>query len=353
MAECVENGVAYKILRRQMFMSDEIMVSIICLTYNHELYIRKALSGFINQKTDFKFEVIVHDDASTDKTADVIREFERSYPSIIKPIYEKENQFTNGDFIKRQVLKKIKGKYIALCEGDDYWIEPLKLQYQVDILERHPEYSGCFHDAVIIGSNGKVFRNGFFPSNFFKTPAWENKDKEYDFEEMLGFDFIPTASIMTKTSYYADFSNYCENPVCGDIPFKMWIASNGNMYYINKKMSAYRTFNANSASGQIRNNIEKLTKTYYGHVEIYEGFDKSTNGMYHELLVNDLKRRKIWYLMSVKKYRELLTGENRKIMRTSITFTARMKFWMEAILGPFYEKLRAIRNNQYVIGDNR
>lgn len=334
-------------------MNNEIMVSIICLTYNHESYIRKALDGFVNQSTSFKFEVIVHDDASTDKTADVIKEFEVKYPEIIKPIYEKENQFTNGDYIKREVLKKVRGKYIALCEGDDYWIDPLKLQYQIDVLESHPEYSGSFHDAIIVGSNDKVFRNGFLPSEFFKTPVWENKDREYDFEGMLGFDFIPTASIVTRVELYQNFKNYCENPVCGDIPFKMWLASNGNMYYINKKMSAYRTFNSSSASGQIRNDTDKLTKTYYGHIAIYEGFDDKTNGVYHELLVKDLKRRKIWYLMSVKKYKELLSSENRRIMRDSITFKARVKFWSGIIMGPFYEKFREIRNKRYMKGENR
>jgi glycosyltransferase involved in cell wall biosynthesis len=103
---------------------DEIMVSVSCCAYNHEKYIRKCLDGFVRQKTNFKFEVIVHDDASTDNTAEIIREYEKLYPNIIKPIYQKENQYSQGISIKKQyMLPKLQGKYIATCEGDDWWID--------------------------------------------------------------------------------------------------------------------------------------------------------------------------------------------------------------------------------------
>jgi len=132
-------------------MSDkDLMVSIRCLVFNHEKYLRQCLDGFVMQQTNFRFEAVVHDDASTDGSADIIREYAEKYPYIIKPIYEEENQYSkyNGS-LSRIMNEACKGKYIAYCEGDDYWIDPLKLQKQVDYLENHLEFAGI-HTAFAI-----------------------------------------------------------------------------------------------------------------------------------------------------------------------------------------------------------
>ena len=157
-------------------------VSICCLTFNHENYIRQCLDGFMMQQTNFKFEVLIHDDASTDNTATIIREYEQKYPATIKPIYQSENQYSKG--VKPSCnfqFPRAKGKYIAMCEGDDYWTDPLKLQKQVDFLEANPDYVICGHqhnlvrDNLIIGSKEYkpglhtqciLFRN-VFPDEFF------------------------------------------------------------------------------------------------------------------------------------------------------------------------------------------
>lgn len=125
---------------------NEMMVSILTLAYNHEPYIRQCLDGIVMQQTNFKFELLVHDDASTDGTAEIIREYESKYPEIIKPIYQKENQYSKHVPIGTTYLyPRAQGKYIALCEGDDYWTDPLKLQKQVDFLEANPDYVMCSH----------------------------------------------------------------------------------------------------------------------------------------------------------------------------------------------------------------
>ncbi len=124
-----------------------LMVSIKCLAYNHGKFIRETLEGFVMQKTNFRFEAIVHDDASTDNTAEIIREYAEKYPNIIKPIYETENQYSKKDgSLTRIMYNACKGKYIAMCEGDDYWTDPYKLQKQVDFLETHPDYVMCSHN---------------------------------------------------------------------------------------------------------------------------------------------------------------------------------------------------------------
>ena len=130
-------------------MSQNMMVSVICNTYNHGPYVRDALEGFVTQQTNFPFEVLVHDDASTDNTADIIREYEAKYPEIIKPIYQTENQYSQKVRIDRTFqIPRITGKYVAVCEGDDYWTDPMKLQKQVDFLESHPDYSLCACSTV-------------------------------------------------------------------------------------------------------------------------------------------------------------------------------------------------------------
>jgi glycosyltransferase involved in cell wall biosynthesis len=128
------------------------LVSICCITYNHEKYIRETIEGFLIQKTKFPIEIIIHDDASADNTANIIREYEKKFPHLITAIYQKENQYSKG---VRSITVKFtfpiaRGKYIALCEGDDYWTDPYKLQKQVDFLEANPEYTFTFHDAVFL-----------------------------------------------------------------------------------------------------------------------------------------------------------------------------------------------------------
>ena len=123
------------------------LVSICCVTYNHAPFIRKCLDGFLMQETIFPVEILIHDDASTDGTDEIIREYTAKHPDKIFPLYEEENKYSNGYANKIDLFNydRAKGKYIAYCEGDDYWTDPLKLQRQVDFLEAHPEYSVCWH----------------------------------------------------------------------------------------------------------------------------------------------------------------------------------------------------------------
>ena len=133
------------------------MVTVRCVTYNQVNYIRKCLEGIVMQKTNFPFEAIVHDDASTDGTTEVVREFAEKYPEIIKPLYETENQWSkNNGAIAKVMDENTRGKYIAPCDGDDYWTDPLKLQKQVDFLESHDDYTlihTCFDYMDMEGDN--------------------------------------------------------------------------------------------------------------------------------------------------------------------------------------------------------
>lgn len=147
------------------------LVSITCITYNHVNYIRDAIEGFLIQKTNFPVEVLIHDDASTDGTEEIIREYEAKYPEIIKPLYEKENQYVKGRKGSRTFnFPRARGKYIALCEGDDYWTDPLKLQKQVDFLEANPDYGLVHTDLDTYNITKKKWRKSIWKNtNYFQS----------------------------------------------------------------------------------------------------------------------------------------------------------------------------------------
>lgn len=140
-------------------MSDPL-VSVIIITYNHEKYLRDSIEGCLEQKTDFPYEIIIHDDASTDGTTDIVREYAEKYPDLIIPILQKENQYSKGTkIIQSIIIPHSKGEYIAICEGDDYWCNPNKLERQIKFLQENPSFVGSSHQSLVIsGNNLTLFR---------------------------------------------------------------------------------------------------------------------------------------------------------------------------------------------------
>ena len=176
----------------------DIMVSICCITYNQASYIRDALEGFVNQKTDFAYEVLIHDDASTDGTADIIREYADRYPDLIFPILQTENQYSKGltNVSGTFNFPRARGKYIAMCEGDDYWTDDRKLQKQVDYLEANPGCSLCFHSAKVEVQGKALTEHAMRP---YKGSRMVSPEEIID--KTSGY---PTASLMFYREMVAD-----------------------------------------------------------------------------------------------------------------------------------------------------
>ena len=231
-------------------LDNQIVVSIRCLTYNHAPYIRQCLDGFVMQKTNFRFEAIVHDDASTDGTQDIIREYEKKYPDIIKPIYQKENQYSKGipGFITNLVSSKCKGKYIAMCEGDDYWTDPYKLQKQVDYLETHP---GC---TMVCNRTRRYSEK---ENRYLSDSFCLEEDGCLKVENVIrkGGLYISTCSIMYRKELREDYPDYCKKCHVGDYPLQIMAAMKGSVYYINDSMSVYRVHTSQSWTS--RNQVQK------------------------------------------------------------------------------------------------
>lgn len=225
-------------------MINKPKVSIHCLVYNHEPYLRKCLDGFVMQKTDFAFEVIVHDDCSTDGSPAIIKEYAEAYPDIIKPIFEIENQYSKNGFSGIDLIMSAhtNGKYIALCEGDDYWIDPYKLQKQVDFLEAHPECTMVCNRTNKYSEKNRRFIGDSFcmeKNGFLQTKDIVRK----------GGLYISTCSIIYRSSLLEDYPDYCKQCHVGDYPLQIMAAMKGNIYYLDDPMSVYRVENPSSWVG--------------------------------------------------------------------------------------------------------
>lgn len=240
-------------------MEEEILVSIICITYNHEKFIKDALESFLMQKVDFNYEILIHDDASTDNTAKIIREYERKYPDLVKVIYQKENQYSKGKPVISNLYKIAKGKYFAFCEGDDYWIDKNKLQKQVNFLEKNKEYSATYHNVLIVNENGKEINDG--RETF---PIREEQDIQGVPED---FSFFPGqgATIVSRNFYQKllkkniDIDVYKTN---GDMKLPIIFLSMGKIKIFEDIMAIYRRIYTGD-SWNAKNKNKNLTDFYF------------------------------------------------------------------------------------------
>ncbi len=236
----------------------EILVSISCITYNHSKYIEKCLEGFLMQKTNFKIEVLIHDDASTDGTQEIIKTYQEEHPDIIKPIFQKENQYSKGKkgFNAKYNYSRAQGKYIALCEGDDYWTDPLKLQKQVDFLDANTGYILCFTNCSTIDKNGTL-RN----PKFLKY----NEDKSFSEKDLM---FVaPTLTRVFRLNLLKNINkniNYYEAP--GDAIMLINLLREGKAKYLNFISGNYRKHNEGVWTSLDRVSIRKskFEIAYYG-----------------------------------------------------------------------------------------
>jgi glycosyltransferase involved in cell wall biosynthesis len=260
------------------------LVSICCTTYNHEKYIRDAIEGFLMQKTTFPVEILIHDDASTDKTAQIVKEYAENHSDLIITIFQTENQYSQG--IKpwpNFVFPRARGKYIALCEGDDYWTDPLKLQKQVEFLEGNEEYSMCFHNA-------KEMRENTEPRLFSNI-----KNRDYTGDEILGDWIVPTASVVFRGSVLSnDFIN-SKKFIYGDIILFLNLAKYGKIRGLEFCGSIYRRH-----QGGITNNMgpNKRQKSMQHHIEIAKRFPQ------HKLVAHEIVSR-LYFSKAIEEFKEL------------------------------------------------
>ena len=324
-----------------------IMVSICCITYNQEKYIKDAIEGFLMQKTNFLFEIIIHDDASTDKTADIIREYQQKYPDKIRTILQKENQYKKGIRNSYTAFKEAKGKYIAFCEGDDYWIDEYKLQKQVDYMEKHEDCTFCFHNAKIRymqqDKEEEYLKHQSNYKKFFK------KDGIYDVGDihLLGFGSVPTASFMFRTSDVKKLPRFYFEAICGDMPLKLIMTSFGYAYYMEDIMSVYRRETGISMTDKwkIENkNNNKAIEHEKKLLKILEDVDNFTNGKYKDKIKKEKAMYEVEILSLQAKYKEIWKNKDYKEMyRLKYNDKFLIKLFIKTYFNKVYKFLKKTR----------
>lgn len=253
------------------------MVSICCMTFNHELYIGAAIKSFLMQETDFAYEIIIHDDCSDDATAEIIKEYAAKYPKIIKPILQLKNLYRLDRNLPFSVMcESASGKYIALCEGDDEWLDRLKLSRQLKALENAPNINLCFHSSYcelgdvcfVIGE----YKQNIVPVNDIITKAYGQ---------------IATSSVFVRTAALERYFLYISDRkwlTVGDIYVLFFSALPGGAIYIDKPMSLYRMMLPGSWTHTTYRSTKKsdeVIKHVSARIRSYEELNYMTSGQYH------------------------------------------------------------------------
>ena len=297
---------------------DKLMVSIRCLVYNHEPYLRQCLEGFVMQQTNFRFEAIVHDDASTDGSAAIIREYAAKYPDIIKPIYETENQYSKRDGSLRRIMNAhTHGKYVAMCEGDDYWTDPLKLQKQVDFLESHSDYVVCSHRFKIYNQSKQQMGDD-----------WHDKiteDISYDLNSLIHGNWYHTPVTVVYRYGALCLEEYMKYKNSKDATLFFYLLKKGKGYMMAEQMAVYREHSGGIWSGV--SYYKRLHADFINRLGIYE-VDQSDEAACFLQNIFTRKMSRKWMLqewrLMLKSYR--IISRHFGVIRTGRQFLSKCIF---------------------------
>ena len=266
--------------------SEPFLLTVVVVSFNHENYMEHALDGILMQETDFPFEIIVHDDCSTDNTVNILEEYAKKYPTIIKLILQKENQHSKGIKPTAAPFEKAAGKYIAICEGDDYWIDPLKLQIQLDEMRKIENCQISFHSAIDIWED-KSKKDEI-------TTKQADGNKLFTTREVIlgGGGFCPTVSLVFEKDAVMNLPRWYENAPFGDYFLQIFGSLKGGALYIDRPMAVYRRNVAGSWSSMMLN-IEKREKQFERMNVTLDEMDRYFERKFH----SEIKKiESDWYL---------------------------------------------------------
>jgi len=264
-------------------------LSVCVPTYNHEQYIGRMLDGALMQQTSFDFEIVIGDDASTDATPDIIRAYDAKRPGVstrglIRAFLHSENlgpkeprEFAGRNNVL-QLLKACKGEYVAMCEGDDYWTDPLKLQKQVDFLDQNPDFAVCHHNMEVIYEDGS-------PSHYFNAPDQKAVSTIEDLLEDKWF--MATASWVYRNHFLTeDFAEWHAKAAAGDWAIMFQLAAKGKIGYLNEVMGVYRKHSAGLSNVHAHTNLKFLQN----RKEMFDNVGKWLDGRYDATVRKTLQR---------------------------------------------------------------
>lgn len=286
---------------------NEVRVSVICLTYNQDKYIAKCVESLMMQETTFRYEIIIHDDCSTDETQRILKKFNNLYPDKISLILQKTNQYSTGvNILDDIVVPRTKGKYIAICEGDDYWSDRYKLQKQVEAMEKEPECWICAHSVVVVDESDSKKIGKIEPTDkiCIFTPTDVIKG---------GGGFVGTNSlVIRREAFNCNYEFRRMYPL--DYFLQIMGSLHGGMLYLPGEMSAYRSSSNGSWTCNMMKAKEKLCAHYDKVILSLEKLDDETGQMYHEVIKNSILGQKFEILKIKRQYKQILKKENKEML---------------------------------------
>lgn len=332
----------------QNMNNEKIAVSINCPVFNHEKYLRRCLDSLLMQKTNFKYEILVHDDASTDGSTDIIREYELKYPDLIKPIYQTVNQYSQGVKIGWSFqVPRARGKYYAFCEGDDFWIDEYKLQKQYDIMEKHSA-AMCVHKVECVSENGDKTGKSYPKEDVTVT---ENEiitsDKVLEYLEVENVYPFQTSSFFVKTSIMRECveikPKFMTLTNAGSINLMIYCATKGDFVYLDNIMSAYRTNSIGSWSESQRNPENRIR-----HLENWIKTKQAVNEFLEYRYSKHIEQQILGYEFEIYKlkqdYKRCLNSKYKHILE-KMSWKEKMYIIMNAQVPGIMRGYKTLRSN--------
>ncbi|MDR1766817.1 MAG: glycosyltransferase [Lachnospiraceae bacterium] len=311
--------------------------SICCITYNHAPYIRQALDSFLMQRVDFPYEILVHDDASTDGTGEIVAEYGRRHPGVVKPLIQAENQYSKGieNISGAFNFPRVAGKYIFMCEGDDYWVEPTKMQRQVDYMEAHPGCALCFHSAKI-----QTVGRAFADAQMRPYRGDREITPEGIIDKPSGYAMC---TMMFPSSLVRDIPDYYTDCPVGDTPLQWMAAAKGYGYYFDKPWGVYRVGVEGSWTNRSKEGDYAAKQRRYleGLERSFRQFDAATGGRFASAVDSAIRRTYYQTMVNTKNFGEIMKAEYRRYYR-ELTPRTRFFLQMEMRSPGLYDVLRTL-----------
>ncbi|WP_066314114.1 glycosyltransferase [Bacillus sp. FJAT-29814] len=283
-----------------------VLVSVNCITFNQEDMIGDAIESFLAQKTNFAYEILIGEDCSTDNTKKVVESYRDKYPDKIKLIANKQNLGFIGNV--RNLHEKSKGKYIAICDGDDYWTDPYKLQKQVDYLEENPECTLCFHAAKVVDNEKEPLGTVVRPSK---------KNNKYSAGDLVfgGGGFMHSSSMIYPKHLMDTPPDWFFTSSVYDYPLTLILSSHGYAYYIDEFMSAYRMANGSWTTSllSMKNMNTKKIAINKGDIQILKSFNLYSNLKYKQQVEKEILFREFLILIYDRNLKELKSPKFKKV----------------------------------------
>jgi len=285
-------------------------ITVVVMTYNQKDYIKQALDSILSQNIDVDFDILIHDDCSNDGTYQLLLDYQNKHPKKIKIIRQESRRFLVEGFnmmICNYVVPHIDSKYVAYCDGDDYWIDNAKLQKQFDFMESNPNYSMCFHSAYQLRPNDDL------------SSKWFIKDEgDIGLKDLINENPgipVATSSLFVKSGVFKNFSDWRKAYSIEDLPLYMTAAIEGKIHRLKDIMCVYRQFSIGSWSSQNKNNIERLISHQENLIKGIKLFDEKTNHTYNSLVINHIKGCEFRIAVLKRDYKAIFSKKNKLFIK--------------------------------------